>query len=34
MIIIILMMHYYDISGKYWIIVGRELSGLPGDPDS
>jgi len=30
---IILMMHCYDISGKYWITVGRELSGTPGDPD-
>jgi len=28
-----LMMHCYDISGKYWITAGRELSGPPGYPD-
>jgi len=31
--IVILMMHCYDISGKYWITGARELFGPHGDPD-
>ena len=30
---IILMMHCYDISGKYCITFDREMSGPPGDPN-